>query len=275
MSKNIFANSLKMALLALPLLAGCKTSPGSIVIPPGGLTLPDCNEGQLIAVGPDKTLGCTQALTANISPPSCPTGTHALNAVDGNLLCMPKGTGSTNTDLQAAIDKVTSQTTTLKMQITNFGGGGGAAKYCGQTAGTKGAISTGNLTGVAAAAKLCQAVTGCSSTSSHMCTVYEMFESVSNGTINSNMSISKSWVYMASWQNSATAVKEKTAGLADNCGSYTYPTADKAWDGTAVRWEPTDTGKYGLKFYTGNGPNDTSATQGAQCNYTFPIACCN
>jgi hypothetical protein len=79
---------------------------------------------------------------------------------------------------------------------------------------------------------------------------------------------------MASWQNSASAVKEPTAGLADNCGSYTYKTNDKKWDGTAVRWQTTDSGQYGLKFYTGNGPDDTSVSQGAQCNYIYPIACC-
>jgi len=241
-------------------------------------SLPTCGDTEYLTYT-SNGLACTTITAGSLSVPDCQKDgqllTFTMSGEIGVFSCTPKGSESLSTNSITTINNNYQDLVNLETTIRNLETGGRtpAAKYCGQTAGTKGAISTGNLTGLAAAAKLCEAATGCG-TGARMCSVYDMYNSVANGTINSNVSISKSWVYMASWQNTATAVKEKTAGLADNCGSFTYPTADKGWDGTAVRWEPTDTGKYGLKFYTGNGPNDTSATQGAQCNYTFPIACC-
>jgi len=268
MRKNIFATSLTTALLALPLLAGCKGGGTMIVIPPQGLTLPDCAAGQLISVGQDKVLGCTQALTTNLSPPSCPAK-YALNAFDGNLVCMPVGTGSTNSDLQAAITNVVTKTTNIQNQITNFGGGGGAARYCGQTSGnTTGRILNGTAVGVKAAADLCSQVAACGA-GSHMCTPYEMFESVSANAITQAQTITKSWVYMASWQNFSATANEPTSGLNDNCGSYTYGTGDLEWRGTAVKWEPRNNGEKVLKFFTSN-----RTPEGTLCSASLPIACC-
>jgi hypothetical protein len=248
------------------MFAGCKGATTSIVIPPQGLTLPDCAQGQLISVGQDKVLGCTQALTTNLSPPSCPAK-YALNAFDGNLVCMPVGTGSTNTDLTAAINNVVTKTTNLQNQINQFGGGGGAAKYCGLSAATKGKMTVVNttLTGIAAAASKCADVPACG-TGSHMCTPYEMFESASAGVITDTQTIAKSWVYMASWRNFAAGATEPTAGLNDNCGSYNYDTANQLWYGTAVQWEAIASGQKVLKFFTGNN--------NANCFETLPIACC-
>jgi hypothetical protein len=270
MRKNIFVTSLKTALLALPLLAACKSPGTTLMFPTTGLTFPDCAPGQLISVGADKVLGCTQTLTTNLSPPSCPAK-YALNAVDGNLLCMPVGTGSTNSDLQAAITNVITKTTSLQNQINNFGGGGGAAKYCGQTTGTTpGRITNNGAVGVAAASQLCNAVAACGA-GAHMCTVYELYESASAGVITQAQTISKSWAFMAAWNNGPGST-EPTAGMSDNCASFTYGTGDQAWRGTAFKWDPRNNGEKVLKFFT--GPTGTGNTEGAGCAEVLPIACC-
>jgi len=262
-----------LASLVAPMMFGCGSegSSGTDLV-----TVPQCDDANKV-LSTDSTgqLICKDLPAGAAALPNCHKYSEALTSDGSKTLCTARNNESATSTM--ALNNLESSEKLINDYTTRLGkltpGPGARSTYCGQTAGTNGAITSGNLTGIAAAAALCSQVQACGSTG-HMCTVYDMYYSAATGVINSNMTISKSWVYMAAWQNSATAVKEPTAGLADNCGSYTYPTADKAWDGTAVRWEPTDTGKYGLKFYTGNGPNDTSATQGAQCNYTFPIACC-
>lgn len=269
MSRTTLISSLKTVLLAAPVLVACGQGGGAVVvIPPGGLNLPDCSDGQLIAVAANGDLSCTQPITNNFSPPSCPAGTHALNAYDGKVECMPKGNGMTGSDLRTTIDRVVSDTTKLENSITTLkGSGGGNARFCGLTSPTNGAIKGNGITGVEAAAFLCKSAEGCG-TGAHMCTVYEMFESASSGTIGQNSTIARAWVYMAAWQHSAkgAAQDDQYGGLADNCGGYTYPTGDKQWWGTGVEWKAASTGAKALHFYSGPGVMSCAAVQ--------PIACC-
>jgi hypothetical protein len=285
MRRTIFLTSLKTVLLAVPLFAACgNNSTGSmVVVPPGGITLPDCMDGQLIAVDANRNLSCTQALTAGLQVDDCaavaaaagdPAGTvRVLNAYDGTIACMMKGSGSTNNELRKAIDNIVSQTATINNTINSLRSGGSAAKYCGLTAPTaNGAIVGNGITGIAGAAYLCQQVQGCGA-GAHMCTVYEMVESVDSGTITAAQTIARSWVFMASWQHKdGTAAQiDPTAGLNDNCGGYTYPTADKHWYGTAVEWKAAATGQKALHFWSGPG----GAPTGVPCSSSLPIACCN
>ena len=123
MRRTIFLTSLKTALLAVPLLVGCggNTTIQPVVVPPGGITLPDCTDGQLIAVAADRTMSCTQALTAGLAPPDCSTvANSALNAYDGILECMPKGAGGTNAGLKTIINKVKMDTDTIETSITSI-----------------------------------------------------------------------------------------------------------------------------------------------------------
>ena len=236
MRRTIFLTSLKTALLAVPLLAACgNNSTGSeVVVPPGGLTLPDCADGQLIAVDAQRNLSCTQALTAGLQTPDCALKPNsALNAYDGIIECMAKGSGSTNSDLRKAIDNVVSQTNNINNTINSLKGGGGSAKFCGTTtATTNGAIVGNGQTGVAGAAYLCQQVATCNKATAKMCTVYDMYHSVATGVITQGTNVTRGWVFMASWQNAIGT--DPLAGQGDNCGGYTYPTSDRKWNGTQV-----------------------------------------
>ena len=269
MRRTIFLTSLKTALLAVPLLVGCggNTTIQPVVVPPGGITLPDCTDGQLIAVAADRTMSCTQALTAGLAPPDCSTvANSALNAYDGILECMPKGAGGTNAGLKTIINKVKMDTDTIESTINQISGGGAAAKYCGQyTTPVNGAITGNNgVTGVAGAANLCQTVPACGA-GARMCTVYDMYNSVVFGSIPATLSAS--WVLMLSWQHNSTSQNPAANGLADNCSGFTYPTGDKFWYGTTVEWKSALTGQKALHF--ASGPNVV------KCSDTKPIACCN
>ena len=243
MRRTIFLTSLKTALLAVPLLLAAAATRrfNQSWLVPGGITLPDCTDGQLIAVAADRTMSCTQALTAGLAPPDCNTvANSALNAYDGILECMPKGAGGTNAGLKTIINKVKMDTDTIESTINQISGGGAAAKYCGQygkpivnDAGNPNGAITGNngVTGVAGAANLCQTVQGCGA-GAHMCTVYELYESAAAGTLPAT--ISQSWVHMQSWVHNQAAQVPSANGLADNCSGWTYPTGDKLWYGTTV-----------------------------------------
>ncbi|MBL9005726.1 MAG: hypothetical protein JNJ46_15830 [Myxococcales bacterium] len=275
MRRNIFLTSLTTALLAVPLLAGCgNNSTGTkVIVGPDGLEFEDCSDGQLIGVsmvnGARKT-SCTQALTSGLAPPDCSTSPNlVLNAYDGKLECMPKATGGANTTVTNVINKVVSDTNTIEQTINSIKGGGAAAKYCGQYSAAQnpnGAISGNGVTGVAGAANLCAQVAGCGS-GAHMCTVYEMYESVAAGHVTAAMNISQSWVHMSSWQHNGRAGQATpNNGLADNCGEWTYPTGDLQWFGTTVEWKAAQTGPKALHFASGPGV--------VGCAQRFPIACC-
>ncbi len=73
MRKQSIVNSFKTALVALPLLASCGGNVGTaqVLVDPNGLMLPDCQDGQLIGVNPDKSLTCVSALSGMLAPPTC------------------------------------------------------------------------------------------------------------------------------------------------------------------------------------------------------------
>jgi hypothetical protein len=130
---------------------------------------------------------------------------------------------------------------------------------------TNGKITSGAALGVAAAATLCQQVEACGA-GARMCSVYDMYQSVATGAVTAAQNIPKAWVYMASWQFSGAGGADQYAGLSDNCGSFTYPTGDRKWYGTAVTWANDTAGDKTLQFFA--GPN------GAACSSVLPIACC-
>jgi hypothetical protein len=108
-----------------------------------------------------------------------------------------------------------------------------------------------------------------------MCTVYDVYYSVVAGKIKDTDTINKAWVYQASWKNPGGSAptpsnQEGDAGMSDNCGSYTYPTGDVRWTGTAFAWQVIPyhgaANTKGLKFFGGSAQ--------AACNQSYPIACC-
>ena len=175
----------------------------SPIIPPGGITLPDCLDGQALTVTADRTVRCTQVVTGAVEPPDCSQKSdQALNGNDGSLVCVPKGIGGTGASLAESINRAALDTDLIETTLGQITSSRTTAKYCGLYAATpnpNGAITGGNrITGLAGAANLCQLVTGCSP-SAHMCTVYELYESAAANSLPSN--IPQAWVHMQSWQH--------------------------------------------------------------------------
>lgn len=275
MRKHTLVNSLKCALLAVPFMAACGggANTGSVVIPAGGLVFPDCADGELISVGADKTLGCVPAPAGKLSPPSCLVD-QVLTAEGGQLKCVAKGKGGTDSTIAARIDAVNSQLMQINNTVNNLkAGSGGRAKFLGVTnAMTNGRISSGGQIGLGGAAAFCKAEYA-TATSPHMCSVYEMYEAVATGQITQATALPNvgAWVYAEAWNKPQTnaASQEPNAGMNENCASYIYGTGDRGWVGTLVRWEVStlnNTDKT-LKFFTGSAA--------AACSLNRQVACCD
>ena len=238
-------------------------------LPPGGVILPDCRDGQLIALDSQRTLFCTAALSGKLKLPDCSrVPGSVLNAYDGVVECMPAGAGGTSAGLKTTLNKVQTDTDYIETTLNQLSSqSGGAAKYCGQYSAApnpNGAITGRNgVTGVAGAADLCQSVSGCGA-GAHMCTVYELFESAAAGTLPAT--ISQSWVHMQSWQHNSAAQIPTASGLADSCSGWTYGLDDKLWYGTTVEWKNAASGPKALHFASGPGV--------VACSAHFPMACC-
>ena len=273
MRKHSLGTDRRTALAALLLVAACDQTPtdGSTIdmseaidmATSSGLQLPDCQAGQLITVGANGTVSCI-SVAASFMPPSCPMG-YVLNAVAGQVSCVPQGTGTTDTVLRTAINQAVTATAQLQNAVARASSP--SRRYVGRTpAAVSGRISSAGTVGLPAASLQCAAAFGPGSV---MCTVYDLYSSVATGVIKPTDTIAKSWVYMASWQSFGTTT-EPTAGLSDNCGGYTSDGMISGWYGAAIKWEVASTGIPALKVYTG----PTGANEGAPCGTPLPIACC-
>jgi hypothetical protein len=187
-----------------------------------------------------------------------------LTTVDGGFVCepLPPPTYPTCTAGQVLTN------TTGTLQCVTPPTGSSHAVYVGTTPNpTVGrVIHTGVDPGLASAAAFCADTYGAGA---HMCTEGELYYSVATGVINSGTgTIGKAWVYFPNWLTpNGTPTVEPTAGLADNCASYTYQTADTHSSGTAFSWAQwTYNNAWVLKFY--------GASADAACFNSFPIACC-
>jgi len=267
MRKQVLINILRAAVVAVPVLAGCggPSGGGGVVLPPGGLTFPDCTDGQLIAVGADRTLSCTSAPVGKLNPTACQAGTQAMTAKAGGVLdCVNKGMGGNDQTLRTRIDTATMKVNNLKTNVDVLSaGGGGKAVYVGTTAaGTKGRITDGaGLFGIGAASKKCEAEFGAGA---HMCTVFELFDSVSTNVIKQATVVPASWVYMEGWNTPVANPSNPGEGLNENCASYNYDTADQKWQGMQFTWATTALNNVDKALHFKN----------VACNATLPISCC-
>jgi hypothetical protein len=222
--------------------------------------LPDCLEGQLIGVNPDKTLTCVSAVSGMITPPTCLPGTQALTStldvVSGKnvLSCVNKGTGSNDVTITTRIMNAQTGVTDLQTRLNAVAtGGGNRAKYVGASpTPTYGELfplvngvpdTKSSVAGPAGGSGLCSV----SFPGSHMCNPYELYESVVTAVpgdpLDGTKDVGPLMVYMQAWVlgfglNSV----EFFAGLSENCGAGTYPTGDAAWKNTEFNFKVPATG---------------------------------
>ena len=286
MRKPSFVNSIMTALVVVPLLASCGGSVNSspvVVVDPNGLLLPDCQDGQLIGVNADKTLTCVSALSGMLKPDPCLPGTQALSSVTDSvtglntLTCVNKGSGTNDVTTTARIMNATTKINDLQTQVTTITTGGGSrGKYLGPAAlqvndpakmrtESAGAIYNNDLEGARAASKQCEATY---STGAHMCSPFEIYESILVGDVlKGTADVGPLVVYMEAWippTNVAAVGAEPDAGLSESCGAHTYPTADRAWRNTFFTFAaPAGSAVRVAKFDASIG-----------CSTRTPIACC-
>lgn len=274
MSTNVLVNSLKTALFLAPLLIGCGggVNSGGVVVPTGGFTVPDCAEGQLIGVNADRTLYCVSALSGRLTPPSCAAGTQALTSEKGVLSCVNKGMGANDVTTITRIDTDVKAVNDLRTKVDLLKSGGGSlGKYVGLTdTMVNGAMDSGNgqnPKGLTSATTMCTAKFGAGA---HMCSVLEIYESAATGVFTQQADVAAAtgaWVYMEGWNGEPVnggVGSDPGAGLTDNCASYTYPTGDKRWTGTAFRWATQ----------TFSGIKMAKLNVAVGCATKLPIVCC-
>jgi hypothetical protein len=256
----------------------------SCVNPAGGLTVPNCTGGQ-VATGNGTAFSCVtpvtvptctggQVLTGNgtafscISPITIPTcGSSDVVTANGTAFtCKAPLTLPTCTAGQMVFSNGTA--------LSCVTAPSGTKVYKGNTAGmTNGDINSGGLRGLTAAAALCAASYGAGA---RMCTVNEMFDSVSNGTIANTATVARAWVYSAAGRNDRISSSQRETGSsqADNCASFTYGTGDTLQYGTSVEFQTNPAGVKTLKYFA--GPAVASSSQpSVNCSTQLPIACCN
>lgn len=281
MRKLGFVNSFKTALVVVPLLASCGGTVNSspvVVVDPNGLLLPDCQEGQLIGVNPDKTLTCVSALTGMLAPPNCTPGTQALtnlkDSVTGQsvLNCINKGTGTSDVTTTTRINNASTNVAKLQMDVTMLTtGGGNRGKYIGGTTVTpNGKVISGNLQGLRATTALCDA----QYTGSHMCTPFEIYESIVSGItgtganrvgIDQTSVITDQMVYMEAWMPPTdSSGSEPFAGISESCGGETYLTGDRKWTNTL----------FSFTAPTGSTVKVAKFNARVTCGTAAKIACC-
>jgi len=271
---NHVLHGLKTVLFVAPLLAGCGSGSGTVMVAPGGLTLPDCPDGSLLGLDSNNALTCISAPTGTLNANPCTPNTQAINSDDGmTIKCVDKGTGTTDTSTTARIQQDQTNVNNLLNQVTTVSSGGSKSYYQGSTANTtlyNGTFAANGATGIRNAAAICNS----QFPGSHMCTVFEMYDSViAAGQIaadkfNPAANLAQAWVYQESWALplTTTTKNEPAAGLADNCASGQYGTADQGWKGTVVSWEALQyNNQMALKFTSGAA---------VACSLSFPIACC-
>ncbi len=267
MRMNHGLRNISFAFLLTPVLfSGCGNSgtgpdPGTTA-----LVLPDCSDGQLLGTDASGSLVCKNAPQGSFAPTSC-NANQALNSVDGiATVCVDLGTGTNNTGTH---DKITTLSTSVDDQTTRAmniaKGGGPGAVFVGPTDVQPSAQikRTGSETGLHAANDLC----GDKYAGSHMCTVWEMYNSVVAGQFKmADVSATKRyWILFPSWNSPIGTPHGPGQGYADNCGSMSYPTHDKAWTGIQVAWELLETGSAGFSFYGGDLAKCSDATRAIAC----------
>ena len=149
------------------------------------------------------------------------------------------------TALKGDLDGLQAQVTALqaaRAQETADGGYSLGAAYCGSSPVTTGAITSGPLSGYAAARKICQGVAGCG-VGAHMCTGDEIARTAS---LSIAGPASNGW-YSGSTRFPDSNVVNNCSGWTDGAGTHGGPVVQ------APTWDPS----------------------ALLCNTSAPILCCN
>ncbi|MFO0577653.1 MAG: hypothetical protein U1A78_26915 [Polyangia bacterium] len=231
---------------------------------PGGATVPASCEDDQILISASGQWYCSTPPAYRapaLPPPPCPSAPAGVLSSDGNSLSCSTadyGLGQTLSSTAASLDRLEGRITALSSPqpsglfrgVTNELSSGAMVAPSGSSA----------ATGLPAAAARCSA----EYPGSHLCSVFELYDSVVRGKLTNDSLLPKSWIYFPAGNAAATA-ERPLDGIADSCAGYTYGLDDRGWSGIAAEWTVLLTGSIGFKFHGGSA---------APCSASLPLACC-
>jgi hypothetical protein len=228
-----------------------------------GPALPKCEDGQGLGVDASGKIFCKPAPEGQLQLPSCNPDTEALTTDGLTLRCTRRD--APDGDPVAALTQLLMLSVAandMSSSLNKYKGASRHATLAGiTTATTMGRITSGLNIGLAAAAQQCSA----QFPGSHMCTVYELYESVAAGKLTATSAMASAWVYFPAWNMSVPTGENPEEGVGDNCAGYSYPLAARGWRGVRAEWGPLPSGEVGLLFHGGAN---------MYCPTASPIACC-
>lgn len=218
-----------------------------------------CEDGQiLVSVAGQWQCGSPPAYVAPLQEYGCVKYPKGAWGSDGKLLSCAVSDLNTGQLLQQAkssLAQVETRAATLRPQPA-------LSTYRGVTTATSiGVISApGVENGEAAAAARCSREYA----GSHLCSVFELYDSVVRGKLTSDSRVPKSWIYFPTG-SAPTGADRPLDGIADSRAGYTYGLDDRGWSGRAAEWTVLSTGFVGFKLHGGTS---------ARCSAPLPLACC-
>jgi hypothetical protein len=228
------------------------------------MTVPVSCEDDQILISANGQWHCSAppSYRAPAAPPApCSKDPAAVLSSDGTALsCSTADYG-----IGATLGRAAADLERLEARLAVLNPAQSASTYRGVTnALSNGAITapSGSLaaTGLHAAAARCSA----EHPGSHLCSVFELYDSVVRGKLTKDSAIPRSWIYFPAGNASAAAARPLD-GIADSCAGYTYALDDRGWSGIAAEWTVLPTGSIGFKFHGGSA---------APCSAMLPLACC-
>ncbi len=265
MRKNNASRMIKSIVLMAPLLAAVACDSSGTSGGGNGLTIPTCQNGEALTTDSSGALQCKALPAGQVVVPTCDATTQALTSDGTTLSCAVRNVGGADaTAVNTTLDQYNNQLITYKGMLDNAPHGA-APVFVGATDVQPSAQikRTGSETGLNAANGLCSDKYA----GSHMCNVTEMYNSVNAGQFKmADVSATKRyWILFPALNEPIGTPHGPSAGYADNCGSMSYPTHDKAWTGIQVAWELLETGSAGFSFYGGDLAKCSDSTRALAC----------
>jgi len=170
--------------------------------------------------------------------------------------------------------------TNLQTQLTAISTGGGSrATYVGASSTTSngelyptvnGALDT-SVAGAVGGSKICSVTYA----GSHVCSPYELYESVVTGTgkLDGTTDVGPLQVYQQAWVNgystgaTGPVSKDRFGGLSENCAGGTYLTGDSGWKNTTFKFAIAPGAAAG-------SPRVLQFDSTVGCNTPYALACC-
>ena len=225
--------------------------------------LPTCRSGEFLTMK-DGAPRCLDPVFSHLlSAPDC-TGrlVHALTAAGDRWACADKVT--LPEEAAALPGRLARAQAALETLRKNRAARPTMPRFVGVTA----QKTAGRITRAGQPAGLLSAHALCADEypGAHLCSGFELYASEITDAFKKTP-MPAAWAYHPSWKAPIAGAKDADAGLADNCGGYTYDKDDRGYSGIAAQYGSLDGVSGMLTLALNGGP-------AALCSTVRPLACC-